>query len=74
MLLTLGTYTYFTKAISEQRRVQMSDKKNAEKATEFYLNESTINYEAVKNFNNEQLESTRYKKLLDKLQSVSLVV
>lgn len=74
MLLTLGTYTYFTKVVSEQRRVQMSNKKNAEKATEFYLNESTINYEAVKNFNNEKLESSRYMKLLDKLHSVSLVV
>jgi len=53
MLITLGLYTYFSKQVSESRRIQMSDKKDAEKASEFYLNESTINYESVKHFNNE---------------------
>jgi ABC-type transport system involved in Fe-S cluster assembly fused permease/ATPase subunit len=52
----------------------MNEKKNAEKGTEFYLNESIMNYEAVKNFNNEDLEKTRYKKLLDKLEQTSMVV
>ena len=52
----------------------MANKKTAEKKSEFYLNESTINFEAVKNFNNEQLESNRYRKLLDELESMSLEV
>jgi len=52
----------------------MNDKKNAEKGTEFYLNESIMNYEAVKNFNNEDLEKSRYNKLLEKLESTSMVV
>jgi ABC-type transport system involved in Fe-S cluster assembly fused permease/ATPase subunit len=34
----------------------MNNKKNDEKKSEFYLNESTLNYESVKNFNNETLE------------------
>ena len=52
----------------------MSDKKDAEKASEFYLNESIMNYEAVKSFNNEELEKTRYRKLLDKLETCAKVV
>jgi ABC-type transport system involved in Fe-S cluster assembly fused permease/ATPase subunit len=74
MMLTLGLYTYFSKAVSELRRVQMESKKNAEKKTEFYLNESTINFESVKNFGNENLEQSRYRKLLDDLESKSLIV
>lgn len=74
MMLTLGLYTYFSKTFSEQRRVQMAEKKNAEKKSEFYLNESTINFESVKNFGNEELEKNRYKKLLDDLEQQSLVV
>jgi len=74
MLITLSFYTYFSKAVSETRRVQMSDKKDAEKASEFYLNESIMNYEAVKSFNNEELEKSRYKKLLDKLEHCAKVV
>jgi hypothetical protein len=31
----------------------MSIKKNAEKKSEFYLNESTINFESVKHFDKE---------------------
>jgi len=56
MLLTLGLYTYFTKVVANARIAQLTDKKNAEKKSEFYLNESTINYESVKNFGNERLE------------------
>jgi ABC-type transport system involved in Fe-S cluster assembly fused permease/ATPase subunit len=74
MLITLSLYTYFSKAVSETRRVQMSDKKDAEKASEFYLNESIMNYEAVKSFNNEELEKSRYRKLLDKLEHCAKVV
>lgn len=74
MLLTLALYTWFSKSFSEIRRKQMAIRKNAEKKSEFYLNESTINFESVKNFNNEELESSRYKKLLDNLQKQSLIV
>lgn len=74
MMVTLSLYTYFTKMVSNVRRLQMNDKKNAEKGSEFYLNESIMNYEAVKNFNNEDLEKVRYKKLLDTLETTSMVV
>ena len=74
MMVTLSLYTYFTKIVSDTRRIQMNDKKNAEKGSEFYLNESIMNYEAVKNFNNEELEKSRYSKLLDKLEDTSMVV
>ena len=68
-LLTLGLYTYFTKSFSEIRRVQMQKKKNIEKQAEFYLNESTMNYESVKSFNNEDYETKKYNGLLDDLTS-----
>ena len=74
MVITLALYTYFSKEFSAVRRVQMAEKKNAEKKSEFYLNESTINYESVKNFNNEELEKSRYQKLVENLESKSLVV
>jgi ATP-binding cassette subfamily B protein len=74
MLLTLGLYTYFTKVVASARIQQLTDKKNAEKKSEFYLNESTINYESVKNFGNESLEQSRFRKLLDDLESKSLVI
>ena len=68
MMLTLGLYTYFSKTFSDKRRVQIRTKKNAEKASEFYLNESIMNYETVKAFNNEKLENNRYEDLLQKLR------
>ena len=43
----------------------MAQKKEAEKKQEFYLNESIMNYEAVKTFGNEKLEQSRYKECLD---------
>jgi ABC-type transport system involved in Fe-S cluster assembly fused permease/ATPase subunit len=43
----------------------MSEKKEADKKCEFYLNESTMNYESVKHFGNEQLEKDRYNGHLD---------
>ena len=64
MLVTLGVYTYFTKVTSTKRRVYIRERKDAEKKSEFYLNESIMNYETVKAFNNEALEKRRYKELL----------
>lgn len=37
---------------------------NLDKRQEFYQNESIMNYESVKQFNNEQLEFNRYDKIL----------
>ena len=60
MLLTLAAYTYYTRIISKKRRVEIRDRKEAEKKSEFYLNESIMNYETVKSFSNEKMEEERY--------------
>ena len=52
----------------------MQQKKEAEKKTEFYLNESTLNYESVKNFGNEQYEHNRYSGYLQNLEKQNLIV
>lgn len=57
MLITLGCYAYYSKIISESRRVQIRERKNADKKQEFTLNESIMNYETVKTFTNEKFES-----------------
>ena len=67
MLVTLGIYAYFSKTFSEMRRVQIRERKNAEKKSEFNLNESIMNYETVKAFTNEKYEENRYSKLLKEL-------
>lgn len=53
MLFTLGCYTYYSKTFSDLRRVEIRERKNAEKKSEFILNESIMNYETVKAFTNE---------------------
>ena len=68
MLLTLFFYTYFSKTFSDKRRVQIRTKKDKEKASEFFLNESIMNYETVKAFNAEKSEFNRYENLIDKLR------
>ena len=68
MLFTLICYTYFSKTFSDMRRVQIRTRKDSEKASEFYLNESIMNYETVKAFNNEKMENNRYETLIDKLR------
>ena len=60
MLVTLGLYAYYSKTFSDKRRVQIRERKNAEKKAEFTLNESIMNYETVKAFTNEKFEETRY--------------
>lgn len=47
---------------------------NIDKRQEFYQNESILNYETVKQFNNEALETSRYETILDKLYSQAMVV
>ena len=67
MMLTLVLYTYYTRAASLQRRIYIKNRKETDKKSEFYLNESIMNYETVKSFNNEKLEESRYKEILDNL-------
>ena len=74
MLFTLGVYTLFTKRISDFRRKEMYNKKEAEKKSEFYLNESIMNYETVKQFGNEELEKHRYRGHLDNLHTCAMTV
>jgi len=73
-MLTLGVYTWYTKVASTQRRVHIKNRKDTDKQSEFYLNESIMNYETVKTFNNEKLEEERYDGILDKLQTNARVV
>jgi ABC-type transport system involved in Fe-S cluster assembly fused permease/ATPase subunit len=47
---------------------------NIDKRQEFYQNESIMNYETVKQFNNEDLEKERYEGILEKLQKQAMVV
>jgi ABC-type transport system involved in Fe-S cluster assembly fused permease/ATPase subunit len=74
MLFTLSIYTLFTKRVSDYRRKEMFNKKEAEKKSEFYLNESIMNYETVKQFNNEELEKHRYRSQLDNLHNCAMTV
>ena len=74
MILTLACYTAYSKVVSDSRRVQIRTRKNSEKASEFYLNESIMNFETVKAFNNEKMENQRYSDLIDKLRSNAMDV
>jgi len=49
-------------------------RKEHEKQSEFYLNESVMNFETVKSFNNEPLEEQRYTRHVDKLKQSAIVV
>lgn len=42
--------------------------KDFQKDQEFFMNESIVNYETIKAFNNEELEQIRYNKLVYKLR------
>jgi ABC-type transport system involved in Fe-S cluster assembly fused permease/ATPase subunit len=74
MWLTLAAYSYVTRQVSEKRRVFIRERKDAEKSSEFYLNESIMNYETVKAFGNEPLELKRYTKLVQKLKEINMKV
>jgi ABC-type transport system involved in Fe-S cluster assembly fused permease/ATPase subunit len=74
MLVTLSLYTVFSKQYSAYRQNIIRKRKNHEKASEFYLNESIMNYETVKAFNNEKLELSRYEKLLNRLKDSAMLV
>ena len=74
MILTLAAYTYYSKTVSANRRVWIREQKDAEKKSEFTLNESIMNYETVKAFNNEKYEEKRYTGLLDNLKKCAMLV
>jgi ATP-binding cassette, subfamily B, heavy metal transporter len=74
MLITLSLYTVFSKQYSTYRQKIIRVRKNNEKQSEFYLNESIMNYETVKAFNNEKLEFSRYERLLNKLKESATLV
>jgi ABC-type transport system involved in Fe-S cluster assembly fused permease/ATPase subunit len=74
MLVTLSVYTIFSKKYSAYRQNIIRTRKNNEKKSEFYLNESIMNYETVKSFNNEKMELSRYEKLLSKLKESAMIV
>lgn len=74
MLVTLSLYTVFSKQYSAYRQQIIRKRKNQEKASEFYLNESIMNYETVKAFNKEKFELTRYQALLEKLKGTAMQV
>lgn len=60
MLVTLAIYTAFTKNYSTYRQTLIRERKNHDKKSEFYLNESMLNYETVKVFGKEEKELTIY--------------
>jgi ABC-type transport system involved in Fe-S cluster assembly fused permease/ATPase subunit len=74
MLVTLSLYTVFSKQYSAYRQQIIRKRKNQEKASEFYLNESIMNYETVKAFNKERFELSRYQALLQKLKGTAMQV
>ena len=74
MILTLGLYTKYSISFSKQRVVYIRDQKDSEKKQEFYLNESIMNYETVKAFNNSSMETARYEKILDSLRTQAKLV
>lgn len=69
MIVTLGFYTVLTKSYSTYRQSIIRERKNHEKKSEFYLNESMMNYDTVKSFNREQKELNTYEILLNKLKN-----
>lgn len=67
-------YTVFSKKYSTYRQEIIRKRKNQEKKSEFYLNESIMNYETVKAFNNEKFEFSRYQNMLNSLKETAMVV
>ncbi|CAG9312960.1 unnamed protein product [Blepharisma stoltei] len=61
---TVATYWVFTTRYSTYRQDYIKEVKRKRKAVDFVINESFLNYEAVKCFTNEKLESDRYNHFL----------
>eukprot|EP00347_Sterkiella_histriomuscorum_P008473 403344961 len=71
MLVTLGFYTVLTKNYSTFRQNIIRERKDHEKKSEFYLNDSMMNYETVKSFGKEEKELNIYEQLLNKLKKTA---
>lgn len=65
MILTFALYAQYSLWFSKQRIVQIRKRRDVEKKQEFNQNETILNYETVKSFNNEKLETDRYGRVLD---------
>jgi ABC-type transport system involved in Fe-S cluster assembly fused permease/ATPase subunit len=74
MLVTLVVYTSYTNFVSSKRIALMKDKMKIDKRQEFFQNESIMNYETVKQFNNEDLEISRYDLILKNMTKKALQV
>lgn len=70
----LGAYTLFTKQYSKKRQTYVREKFQTGKKSEFFLNESIVNFETVKYFGNENLEMNRYEKINGEIRKAALKV
>lgn len=70
----LGIYTKFTKSYSVIRQKYIRGKRNEDKKSDFFLNESIMNYDTVKYFGNEKLEYDRYHKIQQEIFKVAMKV
>mmetsp|Transcript_787 Transcript_787/g.1524 ORF Transcript_787/g.1524 Transcript_787/m.1524 type:complete len:439 (-) Transcript_787:5210-6526(-) len=62
---TVSAYTLFTTRYSNFRQEQIKEQRKKNKAVEFVINESFMNYETVKAFTNERQENLRYNHYLE---------
>jgi ABC-type transport system involved in Fe-S cluster assembly fused permease/ATPase subunit len=71
----VSAYTIFTTKYSDLRQNFIKQEKSKSKALDFVINESMVNFEAVKYFNNESQEKYRYNYFLQqKLDVHQLIV
>lgn len=63
MMVTLAAYVQYTRYLSKKRVQEIKDKMKIDKEQEFYQNESILNYETVKQFNNESLQKDKFNSL-----------
>ena len=61
----LFLYTYFTRSYSKIRQQYIRQRFKETRKSEFFMNESIVNFETVKSFGNEKLEENRYGKIQD---------
>lgn len=70
----LVIYTKFTQSYSKVRQKYIRGKKNEDKKSDFFLNESIMNFDTVKYFNNEKLEYNRYQKIHQEIYKMAMKV
>jgi ABC transporter ATM len=69
---TVSTYTLFTTRYSNFRQEQIKEQRRKNKAVDFVINESFMNYETVKAFNNEAQEKQRYNHHLEEQMEATI--